>query len=214
MAISHDIDLRDCQRRTQMLNHRGPDYLGTYSEGNVFLGHTRLSILDLTSAGNQPYTDGLARLVFNGEIYNWRDLQDEHLAHQKMRSHSDTEVLFLLLQRMGTACLPLLNGMFALAYYEPFGQKLILARDMVGIKPLYFISEPTHFEFSSEIKNLDYAPDLNRLKEYMILGRFGEDFLPFSNVREILPGSCIEVNCTTGAKSAHLRSPRCHPDKG
>jgi len=181
-----------------MLNHRGPDFCGTYSTENVFLGHARLSILDLTTAGNQPFGDGEARLVFNGEIYNWQELHTNYLNGQALHSHSDTEVLFLLLRKMGTACLPLLNGMFGFAYYTPATNKMILARDMTGIKPVYFIAGATHFEFSSEIKNIDYEPDLNRLKEYMIFGRFGEDFLPYANVNEVLPGSYIELDCVSG----------------
>ena len=198
VGLGREIDACECLRQTQMLNHRGPDYCGTCTDGNVFLGHTRLSILDLTPAGNQPFGDAEAKLVFNGEIYNWKQLHAEHLADQMLHTRSDTEVLFLLLRKMGAACLPLLDGMFAFAYYELGTRKMILARDMVGIKPLYFISEPTHFEFSSEIKNLDYVPDCNRLKEYMIFGRFGEDFLPFANVREVLPGSYLELDCSTG----------------
>jgi asparagine synthase (glutamine-hydrolysing) len=181
-----------------MLNHRGPDYCGSYSAANIFLGHTRLSILDLTPAGNQPFGDAEARLVFNGEIYNWKQLRTEYLGGQELHSHSDTEVLFLLLRKMGAACLPLLDGMFAFAYYTSFTRKMILARDMVGIKPLNFVTSPQHFEFSSEIKNLDYVPDLNRLKEYLVIGRFGEDFLPYANVREVLPGSYVELDCASG----------------
>lgn len=198
IGLTREIDARECLRRTQMLNHRGPDYCGSYTAANLFLGHARLSILDLTPAGNQPFGDAEARLVFNGEIYNWQQLRTEYLSGQELHSHSDTEVLFLLLNKMGAACLPLLNGMFAFAYYTASTRKMILARDMVGIKPLNFVAESSHFEFSSEIKNLDYEPDLNRLKEYLIFGRFGEDYLPYANVREVLPGSYVELDCTSG----------------
>ena len=198
VGLNRVVDTQECLRRTQMLHNRGPDYCGSYSETNVFLGHARLSILDLTPAGNQPFGDREARLVFNGEIYNWKQLRTEHLAGQELHSHSDTEVLFLLLRKMGAACLPLLNGMFAFAYYTASRRQMLLARDMVGIKPLNFIAEPSVFEFSSEIKNLDYVPDLNRLKEYLVFGRFGEDFVPYANVREVLPGSYVELDCASG----------------
>lgn len=181
-----------------MLNHRGPDYSGHYATKNIFLGHARLSILDLTPAGNQPFGDDDTKLVFNGEIYNWRELRFRHLAGQELSSESDTEVLYLLLRKMGTDCLPLLNGMFSFAYYSRSSNNLILARDTVGIKPAYFITQQSSFEFSSEIKNMDYVPDLNRLKEYLVFGRFGEDFLPYANVNEVLPGSYVELNCTSG----------------
>lgn len=198
VALVGHIDPFECLRRTQMLHHRGPDYCGSYSAANVFLGHARLSILDLTPAGNQPFGDSETRLIFNGEIYNWQQLRTEYLAGQELHSHSDTEVLFLLLRKMGAACLPLLNGMFAFAYYNTTTRKMILARDMVGIKPLNFVAGPSSFEFSSEIKNLDYVPDLNRLKEYLVFGRFGEDCLPYSNVHEVLPGSYLELDCVSG----------------
>lgn len=186
-------------RRTAMLHHRGPDACGGQVVDDVFLGHTRLSILDLTPAGNQPFSDGKSVLVFNGEIYNWRALHQQYLPNEPLHSRSDTEVLFLLLKRMGAACLPLLNGMFAFAFYIPSERRMLLARDTVGIKPLYFIIDERQLEFSSEIKNLDYVPDLGRLKEYMIFSRFGDDFLPYANVKAIAPGNYVEVNCATGA---------------
>lgn len=198
VGFERQVDAQDCLRRTQMLNHRGPDYCGNYTTANIFLGHSRLSILDLTPAGNQPFGDDKALLVYNGEIYNWQQLRTEYLSGQELRSHSDTEVLFLLLRKMGTDCLPLLNGMFAFAYYTESTRKMLLARDMVGIKPLNFVAGSSYFEFSSEIKNLDYEPDLNRLKEYLVFGRFGEDCLPYANVREVLPGSYVELDCASG----------------
>ncbi|HTE47275.1 MAG TPA: asparagine synthase (glutamine-hydrolyzing) [Gemmatimonadaceae bacterium] len=199
IALASALDADDCLRRTNMLHHRGPDYCGSRVAGNVFLGHARLSILDLTAAGNQPFVDDDgATLIYNGEIYNWRELHDRYLADYHQNSRADTEVLFQLLKRMGTDCLPLLNGMFAFAYYTPATRSMILARDTVGIKPLNFVSGPSHFEFSSEIKNLDYTPDLNRLKEYMVFSRFGDDFLPFANVDSVAPGNFVRVDCATG----------------
>src|SRR5690349_15691918 len=158
VAINGKLDSTEAMRQTQMLGHRGPDYCGSVIRDNVFLGHTRLSILDLTPAGNQPFGDDRAQLIFNGEIYNWRELRAEYLADQEMHSHCDTEVLFLLLKKFGVECLAWLDGMFALAYYEPAKRTLTLARDLVGIKPLYFIGDAEKFEFSSEIKNLAYDP--------------------------------------------------------
>lgn len=206
IGFGRKVDASECLRRTQMLNHRGPDYCGAYSAENIFLGHARLSILDLTPAGNQPFGDGQAQLIFNGEIYNWQELRSKYLAGQEFHSHTDTEVLFLLLRKMGAACLPLLNGMFAFAYYTVATRKIILVRDKVGIKPLNFVAGSSYFEFSSEIKNLDYEPDLSRLKEYLVFNRFGEDFLPYANVREVLPGSFVELDCDSGQWS---QNPYC-----
>ena len=203
VSLDQAVDPSEGLRRTQMLTHRGPDFRGSRLRDNVFLGHTRLSILDLTPAGNQPFTDGEDALVFNGEIYNWRALQQQYLAGETLHSRSDTEVLFLLLKRMGSSCLPLLNGMFAFAFHEPAKRTLLLARDTVGIKPLYFVSGASRFEFSSEIKSLEYEPDLNRLKEFVIFNRFGEDFLPFANVHEVLPGNYVALDCVTGRQTQH-----------
>src|SRR5262249_19601469 len=144
VGIRRPIDQCDCARPTRMLGHRGPDNCGTQQRDNVFLGHTRLSILDLTAAGNQPFANDDASLVFNGEIYNWRSLQQRYLVGEELRSRSDTEVLFLLLNRLGVECLPLLNGMFAFAYYNASRRTLLLARDTTGIKPLYFVAADGH----------------------------------------------------------------------
>ncbi|TLS78406.1 asparagine synthase (glutamine-hydrolyzing) [Mariprofundus erugo] len=193
--LDKKADTEDGQRRTQALNHRGPDYCGMYSDKNVFLGHARLSIQDLTEAGNQPFGDGESKLIFNGEIYNWHEIYSQYLSDQPLHTHSDTEVLYLLLKKMGANCLPLLDGMFAFAYYTKSTRQLILARDMTGIKPLNFVPGLLGFEFSSEIKNLELAPDLNRLKEFFYFGRFGEDFLPYENLNEVLPGSYVILDC-------------------
>lgn len=198
VMLDRQADREEGLRRTAMLHHRGPDYSGHYAAGNVFLGHARLSILDLTSAGNQPFGDEQAKLVFNGEIYNWKELHARYLDGCHLNSHSDTEVLYLLLRQLGPACLPLLNGMFSFAYYTPQTSTMLLARDMIGIKPLYFGERNRSFEFSSEIKTLDVEPNYDRLKEYLVFGRFGEDFLPYKGVSEVLPGSYVELNCVTG----------------
>ena len=198
-AVGRPVDVACGVRHTKMLDHRGPDFCGSRVFGSVFLGHARLSILDLTPAGNQPFCDDNgAALVYNGEIYNWRELRGKYLGDRTQRSTSDTEVLFELLKQMGTACLPLLDGMFAFSFYEAATNTMLLARDTVGIKPLYFVSDSDSFEFSSEIKNLRYVPDTNRLKEYLVLSRFTDDFLPYANVESVAPGNYLRVDCATG----------------
>ena len=198
VTFNRGLDVSECLRRTKMLNHRGPDYCGHYTSANVFLGHTRLSILDLSPASNQPFGDSEAQLIFNGEIYNWNYLRERYLPDRDLTTRSDTEVLFELFRQMGPDCLPLLNGMFSFAYFDRKSNKIFLARDMVGIKPLYFTANTDQFELSSEIKNLDYQTDLTRMKEYLWFGRFGENFLPFSNVLEVSPGSFVELDCSSG----------------
>lgn len=200
VEIRRSLDVERAMGRIRMLAHRGPDYCGTHVVKEVFLGHARLSILDLSPAGNQPFHDeNGAVLVYNGEIYNWRELKERYLADVELKSGSDTEVLVHLLRQMGTACLPLLDGMFAFAYLDSAANTLLLARDTTGIKPLHFVSTPDYFEFSSEVKNLSYEPDLNRLKEYLIFGRFDDEALPFSNVGSVAAGNFLRLDCATGA---------------
>ncbi len=122
-------------------SHRGPDGSGLWSEGRVGLSHVRLAIIDLTDAGLQPMWDERRKVVisFNGEIYNYRELRRrcEH-AGIVFRGESDTEVLVNLLATFGTDCLPWLNGIFAFAAWFSAEQRLIIARDAVGTKPLYW----------------------------------------------------------------------------
>ncbi len=138
------------------ITHRGPDDAGVFKSPQVALGHRRLSILDTSAAGHQPMTtpDGRFTLVFNGEIYNYRELAQKHLANLKLNSSSDTEVLLHLLALQGMKVLSELRGMFALAFWDQAEQVLWLARDPFGKKPLYVYSTATAVYFASELKSL------------------------------------------------------------
>ena len=127
------------QRMTDALAHRGPDAQGIWQGSDVVLGHRRLSIIDLSPASNQPLTtpDGRFTIVFNGEIYNYRDLR-ERLGDVQWRSGGDGEVLLHAWARWGTGCLPKLEGMFAFAMWDEQEKELCLVRDRLGIKPLYY----------------------------------------------------------------------------
>src|SRR5689334_24610506 len=130
-------------RLTKTLAHRGPDGSGRYSHaadtGDVHLGHRRLSIIDLSETGAQPMvSDGLA-LTYNGELYNAPELRTElESAGVRFRGTSDTEVLLEAWRRWGTACLPRLRGMFAFGIFDERTGELVLVRDQLGIKPLFF----------------------------------------------------------------------------
>ena len=139
--------------------HRGPDDSGVFIHpaAGVGLGHARLSILDLSPLGHQPMAsaDDAVVLVFNGEIYNFRELRAELEGRgQAFRGHSDTEVLLNLYLAEGEALLPRLNGIFAFALWDGRSQTLLLARDALGVKPLYLAETPRGFAFASEIKGL------------------------------------------------------------
>jgi len=173
---SFDSSLAD-RMQTSIL-HRGPDGAGLWHDpdSNLALVHTRLAILDLRSAANQPMLDTRNgnRIVFNGEIYNFHELKKElESSDVVFETTSDTEVLLKLYAKHGTDCLERLNGIFAFAIWDPTKQHLFLARDQFGIKPLYFAETAAGFLFSSEMKSilqyerLDRTIDRQAVSDYL-----------------------------------------------
>lgn len=146
----------EVQRMLRKLRHRGPDGEGIQDLPFGTLGYTRLAIIDVED-GHQPMNVDDAWIVFNGEIHNYRELTREHLSDQLLRTHSDTEVLLRLYIKYGPECVKLLRGMFAFAVIK--GNELFLARDPLGIKPLYCGSGENGFCFASEIKALALETD-------------------------------------------------------
>ena len=142
---------------TKTLAHRGPDGEGYFSDGGLGLGHRRLAILDLTAAADQPMTtpDGRYTLVYNGEVYNFREIRKEleQLGHS-FRSTGDTEVVLHALAEWGSEALSRFNGMFAFAFWDNKHRTLLLARDRYGIKPLYYKPLGKTLLFGSEVKAL------------------------------------------------------------
>jgi len=141
-------------RMREALRHRGPDDRGEYVSEHATLFHERLSIIDV-AGGRQPMSneDGRFWIVFNGEIYNYRDLRDRLIAAgHTFRTHSDTEVILHLYEDLGAECVAQLNGMFAFAVWDTRERTLFLARDRLGIKPLFYSSEGGAFHFASELK--------------------------------------------------------------
>ncbi len=152
---------------TEILHHRGPDDRGTYWEPNFELGlsHTRLSIIDTSDLGHQPMfaAQDTVVIVYNGEIYNHREIRNELDADGcEFSSNSDTEVLLQLYLRDGPSMLDRLNGIFAFAIWDGRTRRLLLARDGMGVKPLYYTSQQGRFRFASEIKALLCDPQLRR----------------------------------------------------
>lgn len=134
------------------LSHRGPDASGFKRLPHSVIGHTRLKILDLSDAANQPFSDGNDNLVFNGEIFNHLEIKKELKDNYEFSTHSDTEVLFRALQTWGERALDRLSGQFAFIFYQASLNRFIIARDHVGICPLYIYETDKHLYFSSEIK--------------------------------------------------------------
>jgi asparagine synthase (glutamine-hydrolysing) len=157
---------------TQRLVHRGPDGAGVWSEPGVAIGHRRLSILDLSSAASEPMVLGAHVLSYNGEIYNYRALRAA--LPGPWHSTGDTEVLLHLLARRGRACIPELTGMFAFACWDAAARRLLLVRDRLGIKPLYYRILPDGIAFASELKALRVlgeAPiDASAVRDFLFHG--------------------------------------------
>ena len=196
------------------LRHRGPDARGAceYAIGDriVFLGHSRLSIIDLSAAGNQPMfaAERQIALVFNGEIYNFRELRDRHLQGIDLESRSDTEVLLRLWERLGLRCLDELNGDFAMAILDRRAGKLYLIRDRAGVKPLYYAYRNGRLLFGSEIKSLLAGGmrrelDAEGLQRYFVFKYTpGPDTL-FRGVRRLPPGHYLEYDIASGSEGLH-----------
>jgi asparagine synthase (glutamine-hydrolysing) len=190
----------------RLLVHRGPDGLRVWRhpDGVAGFGHTRLAIIDLVS-GEQPMcsADGRFTIVFNGEIYNFADLRSELESHGHIfRTRSDTEVLLNAYRQWGEHCLVRLNGMFAFAIFDAEDRKLFLARDRVGIKPLYYHNGPNVFVFGSELKSVLAWPEVPRrvdshaLVDFMMLGYPIRPATCFRDCRELEPGCFLEIRGT------------------
>lgn len=149
-------DEKPVKAMTLLLSHRGPDAQAIWSGGHIHLGHTRLSIIDLSDAANQPFhsADGRYVIVFNGEIYNYRELKASLQINYAFSTSSDTEVLLAAYAEWGAACLSRLKGMFAFAIWDRQKEALFVARDRLGIKPLYYYCKDGQFLFASEIRSL------------------------------------------------------------
>ena len=168
------VDPTLLRRMADLLRHRGPDGSGEYRDGPVGLGHRRLSIIDLDT-GAQPMSneDGTIWVVYNGEIYNFRELRmDLEKRGHRFKSAADTEVIVHLYEEMGDRCVTKLQGMFAFALWDSRNQRLLLARDRVGVKPLYFANTGKALVFASELKSLLADPEVGRRVNPRALDRF------------------------------------------
>lgn len=189
------------QSMLSVLQHRGPDDSGTWVDGDVALGHTRLSILDTSRRGHQPFVtdDGLGVITFNGEVYNYRELKQLLRAEGvKFHSDTDTEIVLYALHRWGVeTAVPRFNGMFAFAYFDKRDRSLWLARDRVGIKPLFISMSQSGLSFASEQKALLAQPgarrDLDRqaLSSLLLYERFDSTHTPYEGIRLFLPGTIL-----------------------
>ncbi|MCC6964667.1 MAG: asparagine synthase (glutamine-hydrolyzing) [Nitrospira sp.] len=191
------------------LRHRGPDDSGVYLKGHVGLVHQRLSILDLSAAGCQPMSNskGTLWIVFNGEIYNFEELRGRLRVPREFRTGTDTEVLLYLYEDFGLQCLDLLRGMFAFALWDESAQRLVLARDRLGKKPLFYRLTNESLTFASEIKALLVErprPDIDpiALNHYLTFQYVPAPLTIFRGIQKLLPGQVMvyeggKVSCRT-----------------
>jgi asparagine synthase (glutamine-hydrolysing) len=198
----HTVNIPLIEQMMTTQRHRGPDDQGVFCEDGVGLGFCRLAILDLTPAGHQPMTneDGTVWLVFNGEIYNFQELVPvlEQAGH-RFRSRSDSEVIIHAYEQWGTDCLQRFNGMFAFAIWDMRQRTMFIARDRLGVKPLYYWSDGTHFAFSSELKALLTMPWISRrlnmqaLQSYLVYEYVPAPESIFTDIQKLPAGHTLEL---------------------
>ena len=194
------VDPRVLERMRDVITHRGPDEAGIFVDANIGLGHRRLSIVDVAS-GHQPMTneDGALQIIYNGEVYNHADYRDEleargHVYH----THCDTETILHLYEEHGHGCVNYLRGMFAFAIWDGKKKELFIARDRLGVKPLYYFhADDGSLYFGSEIKTIfqasDLKPEINfhALPDYLANhATSGEETL-YHRVKRLLPGHTL-----------------------
>lgn len=180
------------QKILNLLEHRGPDNQAFRDLGDCLLYHSRLSIIDTTSCSNQPFVDTAEKnaMVFNGEIFNYKELQPN--------AKGDVEVLFNLLIKENTNCLDKLNGFFSFAFYDKINNTFLLARDRFGVKPLYFYLDKEKLAFASELKPLleltgPQEINQNQLYTYFRLNYCSGHETIFKNIYRLLPGHYVTI---------------------
>ena len=199
--IKSQIDKNDINKVYEMnkiLSHRGPDFSDIWSNENIVLGHTRLSIIDLNPRSNQPFAKDNLLIVFNGEIYNYLELKKE-LSDVNFSTNSDTEVILELWKKYKEKCFNMLRGMFAFAIYDTNTRETVIARDHFGIKPLHYYIDEEKLIFSSEIKSIKETLNIKlSISNEAILSSVYYCWVPeenciFDEIKKLLPGQYITV---------------------
>ncbi len=211
--IGHNIDKEVIiERMLKEIKHRGPDDSGVWLDHQLTLGHNRLSILDITKNGHQPMVRGNLVIVFNGEIYNYKEIRNELKVTkgQVFFTQTDTEVILVAWEVWGEQALEKFRGMWAFALYNSCTGELILSRDRFGIKPLYYYRDKDKFAFSSEIKALLTIPGISRkaclstISDYLVIGYHDhrtETF--FEDIKQVPAGNCLKINVRNNTHSIY-----------
>lgn len=206
------VPIQRSEAMIRALAHRGPDALDHWSNPDpglpIFLGHARLSIIDLSSAANQPFKKHEFVLIYNGELYNYRELQSELRSEGvAFQTSSDSEVIVEAWRKWGAECLRRFRGMFAFALFDQRSRRLYLARDHFGIKPLFYSDRKDGFFFASELKALrqviDHLPlDMTGVVASVMYSWVPEDHCVYQGVNKLAPGTWMEV-FPDGASRVH-----------
>jgi len=206
-TIKQDDAINILKRMNDSIAHRGPDADGTWNKNNIYLGHRRLSIIDVSLASNQPMVsnDGRWVIVYNGELYNYKEIKFELQRAQKgefpyvFRTNSDTEVILAAFNRWGINCLDKFNGMFAFAIYDNQLDELYLVRDRLGIKPLYYTQNEKGIIFSSEIRAIlksglvEKEISQQSLVEYVQYQTVHAPYTIIKNIFMMMPGHYVKI---------------------
>ncbi|MCR5419591.1 MAG: asparagine synthase (glutamine-hydrolyzing) [Lachnospiraceae bacterium] len=204
-----EVSREKFEQMVDIIDYRGPDDRGTFYEGNLALGHRRLSIIDLSDAGHQPFAyKERYVLVYNGEIYNYKEIKEELIALQyEFKTETDTEVLIAAFDNWGPDCVSHFNGMWAFAIFDRKSNKLFLSRDRFGVKPLYYYKKDGMFIFSSEEKQIikmaghRFKVNRPRLMEYMMRGVHDHtDETMFEDILQLRGGCSMLYDINTGEK--------------
>src|SRR5580765_748277 len=192
---------------TGLMSHRGPDAEGFFLDDNLAFGHRRLSIIDLSEAANQPFKDASGRfiIIFNGEIYNFREVKSR-LPDYPFHTESDTEVILAAYIRWGPQSLDHLRGMYTIAIWDKTDRELFIARDRLGVKPLYYYQKEDQFVFASEIRAILGLGSICRLhnpvafSEYFRYQSIGFPHSPIKGIRQMEAGTWMLI------KDGHIRA--------
>jgi asparagine synthase (glutamine-hydrolysing) len=209
-TINSSVYQTAIQKMTDAIAHRGPNSQGLWNDEHCFFGHRRLSIIDLSEAGNQPFIsqDGRYILIYNGELYNYKDLKFElqRAEHGSknipyiFKTNTDTEVILASYLRWGNNCMKRFNGMFAFAIWDTGEQKLLIARDRLGVKPLYYQYKNNTLIFASEIRALIYSGIVDKkinqsaVAEYIQYATVHAPNTILQDVKVLMPGNFLELH--------------------
>lgn len=204
----------DLQAMIATLYHRGPDANGIFEtqigDKLLGLGHSRLSIIDLSEQNNQPFfsDDKKIAISFNGEIYNFNELKQSYLKNEQFKTNGDTEVILKMYQKFGVNCLKYFNGAFAIAIVDLISNRLFIIRDRIGIKPLYIYNNNEALIFSSEIKTILASGIKAELNKDLLSTFFAFKYMPqnttlFKGIEKLAPGTYLEIDLKSQAIATH-----------